>query len=171
MKFLVLIPFILIILTVVGCNQQEPKQEVQKQEIFDDTQKEAVVAEVKDQFMAFVNVLNEKDASKWSNFYSDDNFISAIAGVAFFQTKQAWVGAITNYFSDRKSQKVTVVNLNINALSPDKAILTCEDNTEFILENDTKVNSKHFFTLLWHKEESGWRIILSHESWADAIAE
>ncbi len=163
MKILVLLPFILV-LTVIGCNQEEPKQEV-----FGDKQKEAIVSEVKDQFKNLVGIINEKDIAKWSQFYSDDNFISAIAGVAFFQKKEAWVDAITNYFSQRKSQELTVVKLNINALSPDKAILTCENNTEFILENDIKVNSKHFFTLLWQKEQSGWKIIYSHESWADAI--
>jgi len=164
MKNLHLLSMILIIAFVISCNQQ------QSQEItFDDKQKEVVSNEVKDEFNKFVDVLNQKDVAKWSAFYSDENFNSAIAGVAYFQTKKAWVDAITNFFSMRKSQKVTVNNVNIKPLSPDKALLICEDISEFVLTNDTQVKSKHFFTLIWHKQKDGWKIIHSHESWADAI--
>jgi ketosteroid isomerase-like protein len=166
MRFLVYLPFMIIMLSVIGCEQEQPKQD-----IFDDAKKEAVVSEVKEQFNSFVTVINEKETAKWAEFYSDENFISAIAGVEFFPTKTAWVDAISNYFSMRKSQKMTVIKLNMKALSEDKVILTCEDNTEFILDDDSVVMSKHFFTLLWHKEQNGWKIIYSHESWDDLLVE
>jgi ketosteroid isomerase-like protein len=140
-----------------------------KTNLFDDKQKEVVTSEVKAEFSKFVDILNQKDVAKWSEFYSDENFVSAIAGVAYFQTKKEWVEAINNFFSQRLSQKLTVANLNIKPLSPENALVICEDNTEFVLQDSTLVKSKHFFTMIWHKEQAGWKIIHSHESWADAI--
>jgi len=33
------------------------------------------------------------------------------------------------------------------------------------LKSDENIKSKHVYTLIWKKEQGGWKIIHSHESW------
>jgi len=43
--------------------------------------------------------------------------------------------------------------------------MTSQEKTEMRLKSDENIKSKHVYTLIWKKEQGGWKIIHSHESW------
>lgn len=130
--------------------------------------KQAVIKkEVAERFSQLVAAINDVNANAWSNFHSEDEFISAIAGTDYYATRSAWVGQITNYFSGRERQSVQPLEVRVTALTPNLALMTSEEDSEMWLRDGSIVKSKHVFTMLWKKESNGWKILHSHESWTD----
>jgi ketosteroid isomerase-like protein len=129
-----------------------------------------VEKEVKDQFYQLVSAINQMNAGEWSKFYSNDEFLSTIAGTDYCDTKNTWVDSITNDFNMRECQHVEPVEVRVTALAPDIALMTSEEKSEIKLKNGNNVKSKHVFTMIWKKEKDGWKILHSHESWMDEQA-
>ena len=123
--------------------------------------------EVKDQFNQLISALNQKNAGEWSKFYSNDGFISTIAGTDYYESKNTWVDAVTNYFSMRERQHVELIELRVIALAPNIALMTSEERSEIKLKDGNNIQSKHVFTMIWKKESTDWKILHSHESWMD----
>ncbi|MFH1136751.1 MAG: nuclear transport factor 2 family protein [Pseudomonadota bacterium] len=123
--------------------------------------------EVKDRFQQLVAALNRKDAAAWSDFFSRDGFLSAIAGVDYYAARGAWVEVITTYFSTRERQHVEPVEVRVAALTSGLALLTSGETSEMWLTSGEHVKCRHAFTMLWQKEDAGWMILHSHESWLD----
>ncbi len=123
--------------------------------------------EVKDQFNQLVSALNQKNASEWSKYYSNDGFLSTIAGTDYYPTRNLWVDAVTNYFLMRERQHVELIELRVTALAPNIALMTSEEKSEIKLKDGNNIKSKHVFTMIWKKESTGWKILHSHESWLD----
>lgn len=130
-------------------------------------ERESVEKEVKSQFNQLLSAINQKDAAAWSKFYSKDEFLSAIAGTDYYGARSAWVDVITKYFSQRERQQVAPVAVRVTALTQNLALMTSEEKTEMRLKGEKSVKSKHVFTMIWKKEQDGWKILHSHESWTD----
>ncbi|MCX6179365.1 MAG: nuclear transport factor 2 family protein [Chlorobiales bacterium] len=141
----------------------------QQQQTVSETEKEVIKKEVKEQFNHLITAINQLDGSAWSEYYSKNEFVSAIAGTDFYAERSAWVGIITNYFSTRERQHVEPVEVRVTALSRNLALMTSEEKSEMELKNGPNMKSKHFFTMLWKKEQDGWKIVHSHESWTDEL--
>jgi len=156
MKAFYYLTITVIIFSFLSCKQKEIQ--------FSNEQKEVIEKEVKEQFNLFVDALNMKDVAKWSKFYSDSSFISSIVATNLYLTKTEWVETITKYFSMRKEQRIKINEIKISALSQDLALLTSEDFTTLMMDNDSTQTFKHIFSLIWKKEQAGWKIINSHES-------
>ena len=125
---------------------------------------------VKTEFGRLVDAINRKDIAAWSGFYSTDRFASAIAGTEFHATRAAWVAAVTAYFEARAGQHVDVEEVRVTPLAPDLALMTSREKSEMRMKDGTQVRSRHVYTLLWHREAGGWKIVHSHESWTDESA-
>lgn len=160
MKLFYLIPLVVFSVLFLGACQQQ-------QRTFTEVEKEAVKKEVKDQFNQLVAALNQKDAGAWSEFYSQDDFLSAIAGTDYYAKRSVWVDLITNYFSMRERQHVEPLEVRVTPLTPNLALMTSEEKSEMGLKGGKTVKSKHVFTMIWKKEPNGWKIMHSHESWMD----
>ncbi|MCF7884208.1 MAG: nuclear transport factor 2 family protein [Candidatus Cloacimonetes bacterium] len=124
-----------------------------------------VKQEVKEQFKEMISALNNLDAIAWADFFSRDEFLSAFVSTDFYADRGEFVDLIKNYFSLRELQKVELLEVQVNELSPTVALLTSQEKTDMRLNNGENIKSKHVYSLLWKKEESGWKIIHSHESW------
>jgi uncharacterized protein (TIGR02246 family) len=120
--------------------------------------------EVKAQFDRLIAAVNEKDTEAWSRFYSQDAFISAIAGTDYYATRSAWVDTIAKHFSTRERQHVEPLQVRVTALTPDLALMTSEEKAEMWSKGEHAAQ-KHVFTMLWKKEPAGWKILHSHESY------
>lgn len=155
--------FILFIIFLSGCQQKQPS--------LSDTDKETIRNEIKDQFTLLVTSLNKLDAGTWSEFYSKDEFLSAIVSTDYYAKRSEWIELITNYFSMRKRQDVKIVDVRVTPLAPDLALMTSEDKSEMLLADDAPYNAKHVYTLIWKKEKEGWKILHSHESWIETKTE
>lgn len=126
-----------------------------------------IETEVKDQFSRLINAVNRKDASAWSEFYSRDAFVSAIAGTDSFTDRGAWVAQVTEYFDLRERQHLEPADIRVTALAPDLALMTSAETTAMTLKSGASFTFRHAFTMLWKKEPAGWKIVHSHESWVD----
>lgn len=132
-----------------------------------EAEKETIKKQVSEQFNLLAKAINTKDASAWSEHYSKTDFISTIVATDYFNARADWVETITNYFSMRERQQLEPVQVRVTALTPNLALLTSEENSEFLIKSGQTVRSKHVFTMLWKKEQGGWKIQHSHESWTE----
>lgn len=130
-------------------------------------EKETIQREVTAQFNQLICAINQKNAVAWSDYYSKDEFVSAIAGTGFYANRSAWVGEITKYFSMRERQQVEPFEVRVTPLAADLALLTSEERAEMQVKNGESIKSKHVFSMIWKKEPGGWKVLHSHESWMD----
>jgi len=133
-------------------------------------EKESIKKEVTDQFNQLVSAVNSMNAEAWSEYYSKDEFLSAIASTDFFATRSAWVSSITNYFSMRERQHIEPIEVRVDVLSSNLALMTSEEKVEMRLKSGESIKCKHVFTMIWKREQDGWKILHSHESWMDEQA-
>jgi len=134
---------------------------------FTEADKEAIKKEVKDQFNQLISAINQSNAGAWSEYYSQGQFLSAIASTDHYATRSAWVNTITNYFSMRERQHLEPFEVQVTALTPDLALMTSQEKGEMWLKGGKNIKHKHVFTMIWKKEQDGWKILHSHESWVD----
>ncbi len=88
--------------------------------------------EVKDQFNQLVSAINQMNAGEWSKFYTNNEFLSTIAGTDYFETKNTWVDSITNYFNMRERQYIEPVEVRVTALAPNIALMTSEERSDIM---------------------------------------
>ena len=134
---------------------------------FLDADKEVIIKEVKGHFNQLVSAINQSNAGAWSEYYSKEGFLSAVAGTDYYAVRSDWVATITDYFSMREHQDLEPANIQITALTPDLALMTSQEKTEMLLKDGNNIKCKHVFSMIWKKERDGWKILHSHESWVD----
>ena len=138
---------------------------------FTEAEKEAIEKEIKDQFNQLISAINQLNAGAWSEYYSKDEFLSTIAntiaGTDYYAARSAWVDSITCYFSMRERQHLEPLEVRVAALTPNLALMTSQEKTEMWLKTGGNIESTHVFTMIWKKEQEGWKILHSHESWVD----
>ena len=136
-----------------------------------DLDQESIAKEVTERFRGLIATLNEKDAETWATYQSENGFASAVAGGDFFATRDDWVQSITSLFSMRDHQQVDVRDVQVLPLAPDMALLTSQDTINMRLKGGQSNTYRHVFTVIWKKEQEGWQILHSHESWVDETAQ
>lgn len=129
--------------------------------------KVSIVKEVTDKFTQLVAAINQKDVAGWEKFYSRDEFVSTVAGGVFFATRSDWVQTIISNFSMRDSQHLELREVQVIPLNPDTASLTSQEIVAMKLKSGQDTVSRHVFTTIWKRGQTGWQIIHSHESWVD----
>jgi len=129
-----------------------------------------IIREIKNQFLSLVDALNRIDGDAWADYYSSDGFISAMVGTDYYQSRAKFISAIKEYFSMRETQKVTPVEIQVTVLQEDLALMISSEKSEMQMKDGVTIVSDHTFSMLWKKEDAGWKIIHSHESWIDTAA-
>jgi len=132
-----------------------------------DESRKSVEEAVLEAFGRYVAAVNALDAASWAAFFSDDAPVTAFAGVDYYGDKAAWSRTVEGYFEQRASQRLEPKAVRATALAPDLALMTSEQAASMTLKDATRITSRHVYTMLWKKEQGGWRIIHSHESWVD----
>lgn len=161
MKSVSRIAWVICLVFLLGACSQQPKQ------AFTGVEKEAVKKEVQDQFHHLTSAVNQMNAEAWSKFYSGDEFLSAIAGTDYYATRNTWVDLITKYFSARDRQRLEPLAVQITDLAPNLALMTSQNKSEMLLKDGKTIRSRHIYTMIWKKEQEGWKILHSHESWIE----
>ena len=130
-----------------------------------DEQKVSVGKEVEVQSAEVISVLNQLDLDAWSEYWSNDGFISVYSGTNYFTSRSAWVDSVKYWWSLRKGQHMKIIENKFTVLAPNVVLNTGVSDFEILLKNGEQINGPVLTTLLWKKEESGWKIIHLHESW------
>jgi len=123
--------------------------------------------EVAGRFDQMVSAINQRDVRAWSDFYSRDHFLSAIAGTDYYGERSAWIDAVSDYFAVRENQSLNLSVLNVKPLASDLALLTSEEKTKMRMTSGQDIAFRHVFSMIWKKETDGWKILHSHESWEE----
>ncbi|MFH0733409.1 MAG: nuclear transport factor 2 family protein [bacterium] len=154
--------FSLVVLLVLlfGCQQPQPQT-------LTNVENDAIKKEIKSQFNQLVSAMNKINVEEWSNFYSKENFVSAIVGTDFYSNRNTFIDSIKYYFSVRQTQNINPQFIRVKALTPSLALMTSEEKADIVLKNGQNNKCKHVFTMIWKKEKEEWKIIHSHESWID----
>ncbi|MFH0735276.1 MAG: nuclear transport factor 2 family protein [bacterium] len=152
--------FIVFLVLLLGCRQPPPQT-------LTTVENNAITKEIKGQFNQFVSAINKMNVEEWSNFYSKENFVSAIVGTDYYSSRNTFIDSIKYYFSMRQSQNIKPQFIRVEALAPNLALMTSEEKPEILLKNGQNNISKHVFTMIWKKENEGWKILHSHESWIE----
>ncbi len=71
----------------------------------------------------------------------------------------------------RERQHLGPFEVQITVLTPDLALTTGQEKFEMWLKGGKYIKGKHTSTIIWKKEQDGWKIIHSHESWAEEQAD
>lgn len=168
MKSTAVVLFVVILATLVGEMASAGKEPAMKS--LSPSETEAIKEQVMAQFERLVSDINNKNASTWAEHYSKEGFLSAVVGTDYFATRKTWVDAITSYFSARESQHLAVGAAQVIPLAPDVVLLTSREKIEMKLKTGQTSKVAHVFTMVWKKEQEGWRVVHSHESWVEEPA-
>jgi ketosteroid isomerase-like protein len=152
-----------LVFLLLGCQQQPP--------VFTDAEKATISKEVKEQVAQMVAVVNQMNAGAWSKYYSEKEFVSAIARTDYYANRKEWVDFITKQFSLRERQNIELSAVRVTAIAPNLALMTSEGKAGMMLKDGKQMKFKHVFTMIWKKEQAGWKIMHSHESWMETPAE
>ncbi len=155
MKNLVLL-FLFSLLALWGCQKSTTA--------LSDAEKEQIKTEVKAEFENLVESIRQLDFDKWSDFYSREYFTSSVNGrMGYISNYEQWMKAVDESFSSRSRHKSETLEVNINVLSSNLALLTFSGIWEnWWGDNYNKVNG--LATYLWNKENDTWKVVHVHES-------
>ena len=146
-----------ILLLGISCTEQSTE--------LGNEQKATIISEVEDRYIEVATDLSTLDMEIWSQPYSEDNFVSVNSMVNYFSTYYEWKDSVTHWFSLRESQEVKILDMNTTVLSSDLVLLTSISNWDVLQKNGEQIkDARTLHTLLWKKEQSGWKIIHLHES-------
>ena len=129
-------------------------------------QKVAIQNEVIDQNNKLISADNQLNTDLWSEFWSKDGFLSVTSGVNYFDNRSVLIDSVTNWFSRRASQKIEPIDIRVTPLTPELALLTAKSNLEILFKNENQYKWEVLVTVLWKKEQTGWKAIHMHESYA-----
>jgi ketosteroid isomerase-like protein len=150
-------------LFLAGCQQQQAS--------LSDAQKESITKEVKEQAVQMVAAVNQLNVEAWSKFYSEKGFISSVALADYYGDRKEWIDLITKHFSARERQHIDLTDVRVTPLAANLALMTSQGKAAIKLKDGKETNFKHVFTMVWKKDQEGWKILHSHESWTDAPAQ
>jgi len=148
------------ILLGTSCSQQSTE--------LTDEQKATMISQAEEQYVEGVSNLSKLDMEIWTQPWSMDHFISAFSGVNYYSTFNEFKDSVTYYFSLRESQEVKIDDMHATLLADDLVLISSITSWDVLFKTgDRVVLDNVLTTLLFKKEESGWKIIYLHESWQE----
>ncbi len=133
---------------------------------FTEEQKAVIEKEVKAQSDGQVSTVNNLDVSGWSENLSKDEFISINSGVTCFSDRSVFMDSLKYWFSLRDKLTFNSLEVRVTPLTQDLALMTDKGNFDILMKSGEKLNLNFLVTFVWKKEQSGWKIIHFHETWA-----
>jgi ketosteroid isomerase-like protein len=127
-------------------------------------QKATIEKEVRDQQDQLLTALNNLDIGAFTKFWKKDEMTSAVINISFFP-KSTFVDSASYWFSLRERQIIEQQELEITSLTQDMALMTNVTLWEVWMKSGEYSKSKDIATLLWKKDQDGWKILHLHESW------
>lgn len=154
-KQLLLIPLFLGIL-LIGCNKPSTQlTESQKSEI----EKEIL------SLLDSINIpLKTLDVDGFSKFISSENFIANFWKDTLVTTSDGFINLAKSRWSDAQSQDFKQNYLKITVLTPALVIVDREGIVSYKDQNGQTHEIKDFLSSICRKEQSGWKIIHTHET-------
>jgi hypothetical protein len=128
-------------------------------------QKASIEEDVKGIYSDVITNLSKMDMDIWSEPWSKNEFICVNSGANYFNTLIEFKDSVNYWFSLRESQKVEIIQVNVTALTDELVLLNSIAKWDITFKQGEKMNVDALATMLWRKENNGWKIIFLHESW------
>jgi len=157
MKIVLRLTVFALVILIWGCGKEK--------EVSEKFDKNSVKKEIETQFNQFIIEINKKDADKWADFYSVNDFISASVMTETYNKRDEWIALIKSYFTQREKQVIRPTLIEVTPLNSELGLTNSKEISNITLKDGTTISSIHSFSILWKKECEAWRIIQSHESW------
>ena len=127
-------------------------------------QKAVIISEVGEKVDAIQLIIMQLNFEAWTEYWSENDFISVISDIDFFDDLSVWEDSVANWWSGIESRSSASSEKRITPLTLNLALVTRTNNGSAVLKNGEKFSYIHQGTTIWKKEESGWKIINLHES-------
>ncbi len=127
-------------------------------------QKTAIQAEVENQFDSCNAAAVDLNIDAFSEYYSEDEFISVYCWDETYTSLNTWIDSVAHAWSRLESRSAQFLEKKVTLLSPDLGLVTSVLDVDNLTKSGEKIKVKVLITLIWKKEQTGWKIIHYHES-------
>ncbi|MCY1720706.1 nuclear transport factor 2 family protein [Prolixibacteraceae bacterium Z1-6] len=149
---------VLLVLLFGSCKNQPHIELTEKQ-------KASIENKVKDLYSHAISNLSKMDMEVWSEPWSQNSPVTVNSGAMYFDSFGEFKDSVTQWFSFREKQNVEILHLDAMAFNPKYVLIKGCNKWDITFKNGDTLNADALATLLWKKEEEGWKIIHLHESW------
>lgn len=152
-------------LVLLGCNRGGHHEE-QMQITPEET--EAVKSEIKALMAVVIEGLETNDPDKlFRDFWRSDSASFYLNGMAM-QGYDEIIGGFSQGMESRQNTKITLTSEEIMVLSPEVAMHLAEFTNDMIMENDSIVALKGYWSAVFKKIDGQWKVVHVHESFNPA---
>ena len=148
----------LIPLFIYSCSNIAPSELTAEQKV-------TIEEEIGERYNQLISAITEINVDLWSEYWSEEGFISVSSGVNYFPELKQFVDSVSYWFSERERQEVESIKIDVTVLNSEFAVLTHKSYWSIWLKNGNYLKLNAVDSHLWIKEEDAWRIIQMHESW------
>ena len=150
-------PFIICVLLLgISCSNQSTE--------LTDEQKATIISEVGEHVDGLTSANAQFNSEGWSEYWSEDEFISVISGIDFYDARSTWVDDVANAWSGVESMSLESYEKSVTPLSINLALVTMTVHGSTVLKSEEKIILTYQGSSIWQKEAFGWKIIHWHES-------
>lgn len=148
-------------LLFMGCNQSESKG---SKDLLSPEQTEAIKSEIKGHMEVVIEGLETNDPDKlFRDFWQSDGATFYLNGMAMTGYDKILDG-FRQGMKSRQNTKITLNSEEIMVLGPGVAMHLAEFTNDMILENDSTVALKGYWSAVFRKIDGQWKVIHVHES-------
>ena len=151
-----LILFLSCALILISCTDQTSE--------LTDEQKATIISEVGAHVDLYLSAAIQLNFEVWSEYWSEDNFISVSSDIEFFDTRRIWIDAVADAWSGVESRSIESSEKRITPLALNLAHVSREIHGSAVLKNEEKIVFTYQATSIWKKEVEDWKIIQLHEA-------
>lgn len=153
--------FSLIICSLFCCSCTQSK----KHELTND-EKQQIISEVATQWKISCDGIEQKDAQKAYSVFSSDDGTKYLREIHLFASIEEAEKQYADWFriSNPRNLKLSFNPIIYDVLSPDFVLITAIGTLVYLDSVDTEIETIIGYTVLWQKEEEGWKIINMHTS-------
>jgi hypothetical protein len=129
-----------------------------------DEQKTTIISEVGAQVDGFLSAAIQLNFEGWSEYWSEDKFISVSSDIEFFDARSIWINVVADAWLGVESRSIESSEKRITPLTLNLAHVSREIHGSAVLKNEEKIIFTYQATSIWKKEAVDWKIIQLHES-------
>ena len=148
--------FLTCVVLLISCTEQTSE--------LTDEQKATIISEVGDQVDGFQSAAIQLNFEAWSEYWSDDEFISVSSDIDFYDNRGVWLEAIKIAWSEAASRSYESFEKRITPLAQNLALVTRTTHGSAVFKSEEKIIFTYQGSSIWKKEAVGWKIIQLHES-------
>ena len=132
-----------------------------------DSQKADIEKQIRETVDSMITTVRNLDVAGYSAFISSDDFIAMYSKGSATQSRQEWIDNAKVRWSQRESQNLDQIKVNVTVLTADYALADRISVWQVTFKNDSIWRFNQVTSYIFKKNPSGWKFIHYHESLQD----